>query len=183
MFSFLPHPTNRVWTRDSGPIFVRRESRRGATCRGCSHGMALQRLGQVQRLEARRAGRGRNLRSACAFPCGNPRSMWTRAAPGRARGRQHRRERSRHTHHNRRVPAERRAAAQSRSVARGTRDDLSPIPRHREGHLAGERHRRRRHARARGRHRALRRAAHRGHRVRTRPRRPQPRDVARKLRG
>ena len=39
-------PTNRVWTRDSGPIFVRNHARRRA------YQLALQRLGQISRLEA-----------------------------------------------------------------------------------------------------------------------------------
>ena len=39
-------PTNRIWTRDSGPIFVRNQNVRRP------HQLALQRLGQISRLEA-----------------------------------------------------------------------------------------------------------------------------------
>ena len=39
---FFPCPTNRVWTRDYGPLFVKNRARRSG-----AHRLALQRLGQV----------------------------------------------------------------------------------------------------------------------------------------
>ncbi len=51
--SFHQWPTDRVWTRDSGPIFVRNSARQGR-----HHRLALQRLGQVSRLAPRRPGSG-----------------------------------------------------------------------------------------------------------------------------
>ncbi len=58
--AFLCIPTNRVWTRDYGPIFVKRKPRRAGWISGrCCDGVAIQCVGQVQRLEARRAGLGR----------------------------------------------------------------------------------------------------------------------------
>ena len=62
--SFCAVPTNRVWTRDYGPIFVRRESRKKDPAGHRRDGLAIQRLGQVQRLEARRAGRSRDREAA-----------------------------------------------------------------------------------------------------------------------
>ena len=51
--SFHQWPTDRGWTRDSGPIFVR-----NAGGPGRHHQLALQRLGQVLRLASRRPGAG-----------------------------------------------------------------------------------------------------------------------------
>ena len=45
---FLVHPTNRGWTRDSGPIFVRRC--RGTQARDRHRPFPFQRLGQISRL-------------------------------------------------------------------------------------------------------------------------------------
>ncbi len=54
--SFWPLPTNRGWLRDTGPSFVRRDARGKISQRlaGCRL-LALQCLGKIQRLEARRS--------------------------------------------------------------------------------------------------------------------------------
>jgi hypothetical protein len=93
---FIVHPTNRGWTRDSGPICVRR--RRPDAGRG-HRPLSLQRLGQVRRLATR-------------HPCARNRGPPPRQAslrgpvpgPGlRARGRRHRGQRRRHPAHHRGV--------------------------------------------------------------------------------
>jgi agmatine deiminase len=64
--SFHLWPTNRSWTRDSGPIFLR-----NAEGKSRPHQLALQRLGQVRRLAARRSGAGARDRSYSACPNGS----------------------------------------------------------------------------------------------------------------
>jgi agmatine deiminase len=56
--SFHRWPTNRVWTRDSGPIFVRNGRASGG------HELAIQCMGQVRRLATRRPGARRVPRTA-----------------------------------------------------------------------------------------------------------------------
>ncbi len=55
---FFVVPTNRGWTRDFGPIFIKKLRRRWSRCgRGvAAHQLALQRLGQVRRLAKGQCG-------------------------------------------------------------------------------------------------------------------------------
>ena len=101
---FFHCPTDRVWTRDFGPLFVKNRQRRTGR-----HRVALQRLGQVRRLALRRKGAGVRLES--------PRHSPVRAGHG-ARRRQHRRQRRRASADHRRMPAQPRAGAQPRHEAR-----------------------------------------------------------------
>ena len=53
---FFLHPTDRSWTRDFCPIFVKNKARRSG-----DHALALQRLGEVFELAQRCARRRRTL--------------------------------------------------------------------------------------------------------------------------
>ena len=142
--------TDRVWTRDSGPIFVARGGEK------VDRRVPLQRLGEVPGLEERReepGARGEGARRA-APPGRSPR------APGRPRGRRDRRERAGDDPHDRGVPARSRGPGpEPRLRARGLRGDLRGGARGPEHPLARQGDRGRRHPRARGRPRPVRLAA------------------------
>ena len=95
---FFRWPTDRGWTRDFGPIFVRREApdRPVAIAR-----FSLQRLGQVSRLEEGRTGAG----ARGPGPEGSAAARGLEGPAGRPRRGQHRRERPGHAPHHRGVPA------------------------------------------------------------------------------
>ena len=108
--SILPVPTDRVWTRDYGPIFVRERAGRNGR-----HAMALQRLGQVRQLTS-------STRACPTFWRDALKLAVVHARHGAGR-RQHRRQRRGHAADHRRVPAEPGSGAQS-----GTdRDDIERV--------------------------------------------------------
>ena len=85
-----------------------------------------------------------------------------------ARRRQHRRQRRGEAADHRRVPVIRQCRRATRAVRGATGTDLGGASRRARGHLAGPRHRGRRHARPRRRSGALHFGRHRGHRGRAR---------------
>ena len=143
---FLRFPTDRGWTRDMGPIFVRREK---PQARGRDRALPLQRLGEVPRLEEGRPRPRARREGASACPS-SPSSASGRAV--RPRGRQHRRQRPRDAPHHRGVPPRRRGPGpQPRPLATRRRGGPEGRPRGHERPLARQGHRRRRHPRPRGR--------------------------------
>ena len=71
---FFIAPTNRGWTRDFGPIFVKKCSAAGAhepCLRRGRHELALQRLGQVRRLAERQRRDAAHIAEAEAPRAGN----------------------------------------------------------------------------------------------------------------
>ena len=112
--SFHRWPTNRVWTRDSGPIFIRNVEGRVSP-----YQLAFQRLGQVRRLAAGRSdsrpGYGTAAPAGVAANDRVARRIQTAHCPRR---RLHRHQRRRHSAYYGGVPLERGAAAQSRCQSR-----------------------------------------------------------------
>ena len=114
--SFHQWPTDRVWTRDSGPIFVR-----NAQGRRRHHQLALQRLGQVPdwHLDDQIPGR---VPSCYGLPQWQPPSI-SQASSARLvlEGGSIDTNGAGHPAHHRRMPAQRSAAAQPRRQPRATR--------------------------------------------------------------
>ena len=126
--SFVRLPTNRVWTRDSGPIFVRRSRTRddglptvAATAWRFNAWAKYDDWQLDAPLSSEIAARLRLPAWKPIVACG-----W-RAAPRGAGRRQHRRERSRHPADHGRVPAQRHPAAQPGRSHANSLNSVSPI--------------------------------------------------------
>ena len=154
-------PTDRVWTRDSGPIFVTKPGH--ATVAVTNWKFNAWAKYENWHLDDQVAGKAAEFLKVPAWKPSHP-ARQRRRASHRPRRRKHRRQRRRHAHHHRRMPAQHRPAAQSRSQPRAVRAGLSRLSRHRSGLMDESRLRRRRHSRPRRRHHPLRRRKHNCHR-------------------
>ena len=127
--SLLPNPNQpRVDARLRPDSFVASTASFAQERLPCRRGdrVAIQCLGQIQRLETRRAGRRRNRQTPASSGMAAGSQGRRRTAPHRAGGRQHRRQRPRHADHHRRVSAERYSAAQPWRFARAYWRNFSP---------------------------------------------------------
>ncbi len=143
------------------------------------HQLEIQRLGQIPQPQEGR--RGQRLARKAAAPQVVDTVAGRGAAPAahRARGWQHRRQRSRHAAHHRGVSVEPDPGAQSGRGARGSRARDRRAPGRTQGAVAQQRHRGRRHPRPRRRPGALRRRTHGGAGRGDRPRRRELRQPGR----
>jgi hypothetical protein len=140
---FIVHPTNRGWTRDSGPVFVRRNAaRRLETAIVHFHFNAWAKYPdwrkdrRVPETAARRLGKRLFHAQSAGTPVG-------------ARRRRHRSERPRHLAHHRGVLRGcEDAGSQPRPEPQEFEEALRRIPRRDQHLLAGRRRGRRRHSRA-----------------------------------
>ena len=149
--TFHQWPTDRVWTRDSGPIFVRNPEGRVAITNWKFNAWAKYDDWHLDdQLPAR--DRRRTEPAGMAAVDHAPRRL---GAPPGSRRRIHRHQRRRHPADHRRVPVERSAAAQSRREPRAAGAGVARFPRHRPGDLAGPRRGRRRYPWAHRRHQPL----------------------------
>ena len=179
---FFQVPTNRVWTRDYGPIFVRRESKKKDPLPAVA--ATTWRFNAWAKYSDWKldAPAGAEIAQRLRLPSWQPHlkthgESCTVVLEGgsidvNGRGTLITTEECLLSEVQQRNPG---------ALARAPGRTLRRLSRHREGHLAGARHRRRRHPRTRRRHHPLCRTAHRGHRLRARPRRSQPRAPQRQL--
>ena len=147
-------PTDRVWTRDSGPIFVRKRAQnRDSTVAVTNWKFNAWAKYHDWHLDDKIPGRVAELSGFAAMAAHRRDGGWS-ASRGSGR-RIDRCQRRGDTDHHRRVPAERGAAAQSWREPRATGAGFPRLSGNRPGALDEPRHCRRRHARTCGRHHAL----------------------------